>query len=43
MICPADVTVIRDQVLEEEIGKDSIARKTVQSRDALQQSGSFLY
>ena len=43
MIYPVDVIVIRDQVLEEEIGKDSIARKTIQSREALQQSCSFLY
>ena len=38
-----NVTVMRDQVLEEGIGKDSIARKTIQSRDVVQQSSSFLY
>ena len=37
------VTAMRDQVLEEGIGKDSIARKTIQSRDVVQQSSSFLY
>jgi hypothetical protein len=31
-----NVTVMRDQVLEEEIGRDSIARKTIQPRNALQ-------
>ena len=39
----ANVTVTEDQVLEEEIGKDSIVRKTIQSRNALQQSSSFLH
>ncbi len=38
-----NVTVIMDQVLEEGIGEDSIARKTIQSRFTIQQSGSFLY
>ncbi len=38
-----NVTVMRDQVLEEEIGKDSIARKTIQTRHAIQQSSAFLY
>jgi hypothetical protein len=27
---------MRDQVLEEEIGRDSIVRKTIQSRNAIQ-------
>ncbi len=31
-----NVTVMRDQVLEEEIGRDNIARKTIQPRNALQ-------
>ena len=31
-----NVTVMRDQVLEEEIGRDSIARKAIQPRNALQ-------
>jgi len=35
MIFPANVTVMRDQVLEEAIGRDNIARKTIQSRDAV--------
>ena len=43
MMSPANVTAIRDQVLEEETGRDSIARKTIQSRNAIQQSCSFLY
>jgi hypothetical protein len=43
MMSPVSVTVIGDQVLEEEIGRDSIARKTIQPRNALQQSRSFLY
>lgn len=30
MIYLVNVTVTRDQVLEEEIGRDSIARKTIQ-------------
>ena len=38
-----NVTVMRDQVLEEGTGKDSIVRKTIQTRYAIQQSGSFLY
>ena len=29
-------TVTKDQVLEEEIGRGSIARKTIQPRNALQ-------
>jgi hypothetical protein len=33
---PANVTATRDQVLEEGIGRDSIARKTIQSRNAIQ-------
>ena len=36
MMFPVDVTVMRDQVLEEGIGRDSIARKTIQSRNAIQ-------
>ena len=36
MMFPVDVTVMRDQVLEEEIGRDNIARKTIQSRNAIQ-------
>ncbi len=36
MIFPVNATVIRDQVLEEAIVRDSIARKTIQSRDAIQ-------
>ena len=43
MMFPANVTAMRDQVLEEVIGRDSIARKTIQSRYAIQQSSSFLY
>jgi hypothetical protein len=43
MMNHANVTVTRDQVLEEETGRDSIARKTIQSRNAIQQSCSFLY
>lgn len=35
MMFPANVTATRDQVLEEAIGRDSIARKTIQSRDAV--------
>jgi len=35
MMFPANVTVMRDQVLEEVIGRDSIARKTIQSRYAV--------
>ena len=35
MMFPANVTVMRDQVLEEEIRRDSIARKTIQSRNAV--------
>jgi len=35
MMFPANVTVMRDQVLEEGIGKDSIARKTIQFRNAV--------
>lgn len=31
-----NVTVIRDQVLEEETGRDNIARKTIQSRFVVQ-------
>jgi hypothetical protein len=31
----ANVTAMRDQVLEEVIGRDNIARKTIQSRDAV--------
>lgn len=33
---PVNVTAMRDQVLEEGTGRDSIVRKTIQSRDALQ-------
>jgi len=36
-----NVTVMLDQVLEEGMGKDSIARKTIQSRFTLQQDCSF--
>jgi len=32
---PVNVTVMRDQVLEEEIGRDSIARKTILGREIL--------
>ncbi len=35
MIFPANVTAMRDQVLEEVIGRDNIARKTIQSRNAV--------
>jgi hypothetical protein len=35
MMFPANVTAMRDQVLEEVTGRDSIARKTIQSRDAV--------
>jgi len=35
MMFPANVTAMRDQVLEEAIGRDSIARKTIQSRNAV--------
>jgi hypothetical protein len=35
MMFPVNVTAMRDQVLEEAIGKDSIARKTIQSRDVV--------
>jgi hypothetical protein len=31
-----NVAVTKEQVLEEEIGRDSIARKTIQPRNALQ-------
>jgi hypothetical protein len=31
-----NVTVMRDQVLEEETGRGSIVRKTIQSRFAIQ-------
>ena len=43
MTYPANVTAMRDQVLEGETGRDSIARETIQPRDTIQQSGSFLY
>jgi len=36
MMSRVNVTVMLDQVLEEVIGKDSIARKTIQSRFAVQ-------
>jgi hypothetical protein len=36
MIYLVNVTVMRDQVLEEEIVRDNIARKTIQSRNAIQ-------
>ena len=36
MMNRVNVTVMLDQVLEEVIGEDSIARKTVQSRFAIQ-------
>jgi len=36
MIYHVNVTVMLDQVLEEVIGEDSIARKTVQSRFTIQ-------
>ena len=39
----ANVTVMLDQVLEEGIGEDSIARKTIQPRFTLQQDCSFLH
>jgi hypothetical protein len=35
MIYLVNVIVMRDQVLEEEIGRDSIARKTIQYRQCL--------
>jgi|APSaa5957512535_1039671.scaffolds.fasta_scaffold07602_2 hypothetical protein len=35
MMFPANATAMRDQVLEEVIGRDSIARKTIQSRNAV--------
>ncbi len=35
MMFSVNVTVIRDQVLEEEIRRDDIARKTIQSRNAV--------
>jgi hypothetical protein len=35
MMFSVNVTVMRDQVLEEVIGRDSIARKTIQSRYAV--------
>ncbi len=38
-----NVTVMLEQVLEEGIGEDSIARKTIQSRFTIQQDCSFLY
>ena len=31
-----NVTVMKDQVLEEGIGRDNIARETIQSRNAIQ-------
>lgn len=31
-----NVTVMKDQVLEEETGRDNIARETIQSRFAIQ-------
>ncbi len=43
MMSRVNVTVILDQVLEEGIGEDSIARKTIQSRFTIQQDCSFLY
>ena len=43
MMNPVNVSVMRDQVLEEETGKDNIVRKTIQTRYALQQGSSFLY
>ena len=43
MMNPANVTVTRDQVLEEGTGKDNIVRETIQSRNTIQQSCSFLY
>ena len=35
MTSPANVIAIKDQVLEEEIRRDNIARKTIQSRNAV--------
>jgi len=35
MMFPANVTAMRDQVLEEGIRRDNIARKTIQSRNAV--------
>ena len=43
MMSCVNVTVMLDQVLEEGIGKDSIARKTIQPRFTLQQDCSFLH
>ena len=36
MMSHANVTVILDQVLEEGMGEDSIARKTIQTRFTIQ-------
>ncbi len=38
-----NATAMMEQVLEEVIGEDSIVRKTIQSRDIVQQNSSFLY
>ena len=38
-----NATVMKDQVLEEETGRGSIVRKTIQTRYAIQQSRSFLH
>ncbi len=43
MMNRVNVTVMLDQVLEEVMEEDSIARKTIQPRFTKQQSCSFLY
>ena len=43
MMFLANVIAIMDQVLGEVTGRDSIARKTIQPRYPIQQSGSLLY
>ncbi len=43
MMSLVNVTVIKDQVLEEGTGGDSIARKTIQTRHVIQQNCSLLH
>ena len=43
MMMLVNVTVMMDQVLEEGIRRDNIVRKTIQPRNIVQQSSSFLY
>ena len=43
MMSCVNVTVMLDQVLEEVIGEDSIARKTIQSGFTIQQNCSLLH